>query len=254
MIDSVLSQSFKDFEIIIANDGSTDDTRKILDELSHPGIKVLHSEHKGPSHARNIAVHEAQASIILNLDADDKIGPDLLEKAFNIFCDNSDAGIVYSDCEYFGSRQGRMKIADFSFRKMLTGNCIISNAFFRKEDWHRVGGYSEDFVYGLEDWDLWLSIIAIGRSVIKIQDSQAYYRRYEYPSLCRSGNLSTDRLKTLESLSLIFTRHKELYYKYPHLFNRFSAYSEMLLNENHFEKWRRNKTFLLKRKISSIVR
>jgi glycosyltransferase involved in cell wall biosynthesis len=254
MIDSVLNQSFHDFEIIIVNDGSTDDTRKILDEISHSKIKVIHSEHKGPSYARNLAISEAESSIILNLDADDKIGQKLLEKAYKTFCENPETGIVYSDCEYFGSGYGRMIIGDYSLRNMLAENRIVANAFFRKEDWKRVGGYSEDFIYGLEDWDLWLSIIRLGRSVIKIKDSGVYYRRYEDPYLSRSGNMSFDRLRTLNSLSLIFIRHRDLYSHYPQLYNKFSAYSEMLLNENNFEKWRRNKTYILKRKLSSFIR
>lgn len=253
MIDSVLNQSFHDFEIIIVNDGSTDDTQTILERLCHSRIRVIQSEHKGPSHARNLAIKNARASIILNLDADDKISPDLLKKAYHILCDNPGTGIVYSECEFFGSRHGRMRVAGFSLRKMLAQNRIVSNAFFRKEDWQIVGGYSEDFIYGLEDWDLWLSIIGLGRKVFKIRDSNVSYRRYDDPFISRSGYLYSDRMKVLNSLSLIFKRHENMYSLYPRLFKRFSAYQEMITNETHFVRWGKNNNFILKRKLSNLI-
>ena len=224
MIDSVMKQSFRELELIIVNDGSTDDTTKILDNIQNDKVKILHSEHKGPSHARNLAIQHAKADIILNLDSDDKIAGDLLGKAYNIFRENKNAGIVYTECRYFGARQGIMRLGHYSHEKMLFSNRIVSAAFFRKEDWERCGGYSVNFRFGLEDWDLWLSIIESGRDVVKIPDSYFYYRIYKNPLESRSGRRNSDRSKSLDSIILVYERHHYLISKHPAILRRFEKF------------------------------
>lgn len=224
MIDSVLNQTFQDFEIIIVNDGSTDDTREILDAIHHDKIRIFHSEHKGPSHARNLAIANARAEIIFNLDADDKISGDLLEKGFNVFCKHNNVGIVYTECKFFGARSGKLRVGSYSLEKMLISNRIVSAGFFRKDDWKRCNGYSVELRYGLEDWDLWLGIIELGQEVIKISDSYFYYRAYRDLSESRSGFLYSDRSRAVQSILKVFKRHPGLYSRYPSISRRFSRY------------------------------
>ena len=115
---------------------------------------------------------------------------------------------------------------------MLFDNRITSLAFFRKEDWKSVKGYSQELVYGLEDWDFWLLIIELGRKVVKIPEKLVYYRTYKNPEKCRSGRRKKDRMKTLKSLVTIFNRHKNLYYDYPGAWQHFSLLEKKLQNEN----------------------
>jgi glycosyltransferase involved in cell wall biosynthesis len=249
MLDSVLNQTFPDFEIIIVNDGSTDDTADILDKIANEKVRVIHIENRGPAFARNLAIENARAPVIMNLDADDKIAPGLLEKAYNIFTSNPDIGIVYCDAEYFGAKSGKYEIGEYSPEEMLIGNRIISQAFFRKEDWRSVGGYSDKLLFGLEDWDLWLSIIELGRFVYKIPEKLVYYRTYKNPFDCRSGRRKKDRLKLMRSLVIIFHRHEKLYSVYPEVFQQFAQIEEKLKNENSILRLLKNLYFNNFRKI-----
>ena len=242
MIASVFEQTFKEFEVIIVNDGSTDDTGTILDNIIHPSLRVIHTENHGPAYARNLAIKNATASIIMNLDADDKIEPTLLEKAYNIFQKNPDAGIVYCDADFFGSRSGSFKL-EYSKENMLYDNRIISQAFFKKKDWQQIGGYSEELIYGAEDWDLWLSIMELEKDIIKIPETLVHYRTYNNLKKSRSGKRRKSRIQILTTLVIIFRRHRKLYSAYPKAWKHFSHLEDKLKNEHCLVKMVKNLYF-----------
>jgi glycosyltransferase involved in cell wall biosynthesis len=239
MLESVMKQTFQDFEVIIVNDGSTDDTSEILHNITHEKVTILDIENHGPAFARNTAIKYARAPLIMNLDADDKIAPDLLEKAYAIFSTSSNIGIVYSDAECFGARSGKYEIGEFTKEAMLYDNRIISQAFFRRDDWLSVEGYSVEFVHWLEDWDFWLSIIELGGKVVNIPEKLVYYRTYKDLADCRTGRGKTDRMKMMESLINVFHRHEKLYSTIPSAWNHFSELEKKFNNEDFLvRKWR----------------
>jgi glycosyltransferase involved in cell wall biosynthesis len=231
-LESVFDQTFKDFEVIIVNDGSTDDTYDILQKITHEKVTIINIENHGPAYARNLAIENAKAPLIMNLDADDKISSDLLEKAYNLFCSDSEIGIVHCDAECFGAKTGKFDIGEYTLESMLYDNRIISQSFFRKNDWRIVGGYSGDLMYGLEDWDFWLSIIETGCTVIKIPEMLVHYRTYKNFEECRSGRRKNDRIRMLTSLVAVFQRHKKLYSNFPGTWQHFSKLEKKLQSEN----------------------
>jgi glycosyltransferase involved in cell wall biosynthesis len=249
MLDSVMNQTFQEFEVIIVNDGSTDDTSEILGKIKDERAKIFHIENHGPAYARNLAIENARAPLIMNLDADDKIAPELLEKAYNILRSNPGIGIVHCDAECFGARSGKYEIGEYSPEAMLTGNRIISQAFFRKDDWKAVGGYSDILQFGLEDWDFWLSIIELGRQVYKIPEKLVWYRTYKNPLDCRSGRRKKNRLKMMRSLVTIFHRHEKFYADYPAVYQDFARIEEKLKNESSVLRLLKNLYFNNFRKI-----
>lgn len=228
MLASLWDQTFSNFEVIIVNDGSTDDTAKILNSLTHRKLTVLHTPHYGPAHARNLAIKHSKGSIILNLDADDKIAPTFIEKCVAILDERPNVGIVYSDVELFGAQSGPFMIGDYSLEAMLFANCIVANACFRKADWAKTQGYSEQMDDGYEDFDFWLSIIELGRDVVKIEEPLVYYRTYPSPQESRSGRRKKDPYRVERVRVQAFERHQQLYQKSPRVYQYFSALKEKL--------------------------
>ncbi|MGE5458065.1 MAG: glycosyltransferase family 2 protein, partial [Methanococcaceae archaeon] len=143
------------------------------------------------------------------------------------------------------------KVGPYSLEKMLVSNRIVSAAFFRKEDWVTCGGYSEDFVYGLEDWDLWLSIIELGREIVKIPDSYFYYRAYPGAMESRSGKRNSDRTKSINASLMVYNRHKHLYLRYPELVNRVLQFEKE--NHSRLKKKIKNMVFLMRYKLACLV-
>ncbi len=178
-VDSVLNQTFQDFEIIIINDGSTDDfTNQILQNYRKEKTKVIHIENSGVASARNIGIQAASGKYILPLDADDRILPQYLEKAVLAMEQNEKLGIVYCKARFFGAMTHNWELKPYSLDVMLDGNCIFSTALFRRSSWEKVGGYKAQMDKGLEDYEFWLSLIENGAQVLQIPEILFEYRKH----------------------------------------------------------------------------
>lgn len=206
-VQSVLKSSYENFEVIIVNDGSTDDfTNNLLAHYNKPKCTVITTPNNGLAEARNIGIRIARGFYILPLDADDRISPHYIEEAVQIMENEKGIGIVYSRVKNFGIKNGEWKLPDYSLQRMLCGNIIFCSAFFKKSDWEKVGGYKKEMKYGCQDWEFWLSLIEIGVSVYKIPRIHFYYR-IRLGSMVRTSNID----HTYEINREIFNYHKDLF-------------------------------------------
>lgn len=176
-VESILGQTFRDFEIIIVNDGSTDqETNRIIETFTRPATRIITTVNQGVAMARNTAIAQARGEYILPLDADDRIAATYLERAVAILDHDPEVGIVYCLANCFGARQGRWQVPDFSLGGMRLTNLIFCSAFFRRVDWEKTGGYNPNMATGWEDWDFWLSLLEMGRRVQRIPETLFFYR------------------------------------------------------------------------------
>jgi glycosyltransferase involved in cell wall biosynthesis len=209
-LDSVFKQTYKNYEIIVINDGSTDDaTIRKLDEINIANCKIIHTSNQGVSIARNIAINASKGEYILPLDADDKIGPKYLEESVKILDNKSDIGIVYCNAEFFGAISGRIKLPLFSIKAILFRNIIFNCALFRKKDFQKTPGYNPNMIFGWEDWDFWLSLIENGAEVYKLPDVHFYYRIGDSSS--RNNEFEKSNEKRNYLLKTIYLNHIDFY-------------------------------------------
>lgn len=208
-LDSVLAQTYQNWECIIINDGSTDDTETIANKYCQIDTRFyyIHQENQRLCATRNNAIRHSSGEYILPLDADDKIAPSLLEKSVAILESNSRVSIVLSETELFGDQHGLYDIPAYSIDRMLLDNCIHNTSMFRRSDYDKTKGYRQCMNEGIEDWDFWLSIIELGGAVYKIDEVLNYYR-IKKVSLRTSIGSKADYLKLR-----IIRNHSLLYLK-----------------------------------------
>jgi len=206
-VNSALAQTYKDIEIIIADDCSvTEHTKEKLKSYNNPLITVIHLPHRGLASTRNSGIKRAKGDLILPLDADDRIDPTYVEKAVAVMDSDSKIGIVYARISLFGEQNEEPEVEEYSLESLLLNNMIVCCSMFRKKDWAKVGGYNTNMTKGYEDWDLWISLAGLGRKVYRLPEALFFYR-------IRNGSMLASMTPTdiIDMRLRIMKNHKELY-------------------------------------------
>lgn len=188
-LQSVFDQSYSNWECIIVNDGSPDDTEQAAEKWVEKDsrFKYVYKENGGLSSARNYGIENTTTTFILPLDADDKIAKDYVALAVQSFQEDISLKVVYSKAEKFGDEEGLWILPPFSLIDLARYNMIFCSAMFKKKDWERVGGYDVNMIYGLEDWEFWIAILKNGGNV-KCLDELGFYYRVTSGSMARTIN------------------------------------------------------------------
>ena len=159
-LDSVIAQTFNDIEIVCINDGSTDDSLKILRKYAKKDsrIKIVNQKNSGVVVARNNGIAQSTADLIYPLDSDDKIAPNALSELYNALMNNR-GDVITTRIIKFGAESGEMVLPEPTKLNFSRQNCSVNAALFRKSDFVAAGGYDIAYKTALEDHDLWLKFI-----------------------------------------------------------------------------------------------
>ena len=207
-IESVLTQTFQDFEIIVVDDGSTEPmTEAALAKLRAPRTTLLRTVNQGLPAARNHAASKAAGSLFCALDADDKLAPTWFEKAIEVLDERPDVAFVSHWLETFGDEHWTWKPERCDLPALLARNTVNGAAVVRREAFEAVGGYDESMRDGCEDWDFWLRLVQRGFEGTIVPEVLFYYRR-------RSDSMSREMLdeaRYRHPLSTLITKHEQAY-------------------------------------------
>ena len=189
-VASVRAQTFGDWEHVVADDASTDETVAMLDRLAGEDarLRVVRGDvNRGPAGARNLAVEHSGADLLAFLDADDRLLPGFLERMVGLYDRAVErgqrAGIIACDAYLvaagerlpgtYADRHGAANGA--SLTDVLRSNPIFVSALCPADAVRAAGGFSTE-CWGSEDHDLWLRILELGYEVIGTSEPLVEYR------------------------------------------------------------------------------
>src|SRR6185312_5477330 len=154
-LESILIQTYQNWECIIIDNGSTDNTKQVSESYIQKDkrFKYIYNSVKGVSLARNTGIKNSVGKYILPVDADDKIAPPYISEAVAVLEKRENVKLVYCNAKLFGSVNRDWVLPDYSLKNMLIENIIFCSAVFRRKDFDASNGYNEQMVEGFEDWD-----------------------------------------------------------------------------------------------------
>jgi len=200
-IESVLAQDYPNFELVIIDDGSTDNTKEVILRYNDERIRYLYQENKGVSSARNLAIKKAKGQYIMPLDSDDMMTPDSIASHLAEFEKHPEADLVYCDVLLIDNRSNPIRIMnkpEYQDRKHLirdlfrAGHPVLPFRLgIRRSVFDKIGFYDEDLLIG-EDYDMMRRFIKAGLKIHHLNEP-LHLRRTHAESLSR--NYSSHKTK-----------------------------------------------------------
>ena len=207
-VDSVFAQTFQDFDIVIIDDGSTDEaTTRRLQRYDRPRTRVLRTENRGLPAARNVGLRHTAASYVCALDADDRLAPACLERSVGVLDGDPSLAFASHWVQTFGDEAREWKPERCDLAAVLDMNTINGAALTRRDAILAVGGWDESMRDGCEDWDLWLTLLERGYRGTIIPEVLFFYRR-------RTGSMSRQMMLSdvhLGVFGYLLEKHRESY-------------------------------------------
>lgn len=213
-IDSVLAQTLQPNKIHVVDDGSTDDTKKLITKRYKKLKQVIyhHQKNQGLSAARNTGINNSQSEHLAFLDSDDTWEPTKLEKQFQVFkiTKYKQLGLVYCGYDLINEKGEKIDTHTYTLDRQVKGNVYDilarrnqiagsgSAVLIKRECFEKVGLFDTDLT-AAEDWDMWLRI-SHKYQVEYVDEVLVHLRRH-------NQNMQTNHAKIFENLVNVYQKH-----------------------------------------------
>ena len=204
-VESVLAQTDPDFEVVVVDDGSTDDTAQVAQGFSDPRVRYVYQENAGLSAARNAGIAHARGRYLTFLDSDDLFMPEKLALLVEALETESQAGLVAGQAIPI-DEDGRLTGRAFDQplpregRQLLLGNPLHVGSVLLRRSWQEKVGLFDQSLRSYEDWDMWLRLALAGCPMRWVDKPVSKYR-FHTAQMTRDGaQMTTATFSVLDNL------------------------------------------------------
>ena len=209
-LQSLLLQTYTNFEVIVVDDGSTDPlSQRIFKDLPRQykqlSINTIHQVNGGVASARNNGIKHTKAKYIICLDSDDMLTSTYIEKCLIVLEANPGIAVATTDREHFGVINQPFALGDYNPSKLYHDNMVSTAAAFTRTAWSRSGGYKSGI--GYEDWDYWLTLAENGDWGMSIHEPLFRYRVAMESRFIQDKDMHWKTMKAIKSLHPNYLRN-----------------------------------------------
>lgn len=184
---SVVRQTWRDLEVIVIDDGSSDDTAQVAESLfaQHPDVpsRLVRQRNRGLSEARNAGIRAARGQWILTLDSDDMFRREFLAMAMEQLQLHPELNLISCAVQQFGHSRDVWTPNAYTPELLPEQNTFPAMCLFRKSLWEDAGGYDPSHPWGMEDWNFWLRCMRVGIVPMQLPFPGLLYRTHEGGSM-----------------------------------------------------------------------
>lgn len=207
-VESIINQTYTNWELIIIDDGSTDDSFQIIQEIQKKDDRIccFTQTNGGPSLARNNGEKKAKGKYICFFDSDDLLSPYYFEKGVKYMDEHTDCAVFYSRIQRFGKLNDELNIRYIDYRHLLGQSALFPTSLIRKVDFDRIGGFDES-MKGYEDWEMFIRLLYHNEEVYQYPEIMFYYRWNN-----DVGSINLQAIKHGEAIrEYIYIKNKSIY-------------------------------------------
>ena len=239
-VQSALEQTYSNLEVIVVDDGSTDETPKIAQSFTDPRVRYIHQENRGLSGARNTGIRNARGDFLTYLDSDDLFLPNKLSTLAQVFESSPEIGFAAGQAIPIDETDHQLgNIFDTPLPKdpsrLLLGNPLHVGSVLLRRKWQEEVGYFDESLRSYEDWDMWLRFGLAGCKMAWVNEPVSLYR-FHTAQMTRIGTQMTtatfavlDKFFDNPDLPETWLQHKDQAYSNAHL----RACAQAYLAENY---------------------
>lgn len=175
-VRSFLTQSHRELEVIVVDDGSSDDTATRVERLAQTDsrVRLVSKKNGGVSDARNVGVMAAHGRAIVAIDGDDLVTPEYVATALATLRQTG-ANCFCPSLEHFGLKTGIWRPNQYDPYLIRYDNCVLTASLFDRDLWIRAGGWKRALLYA-EDWEFWVNCSRYGLQVVQVAEPLFRYR------------------------------------------------------------------------------
>jgi len=175
-LDSALGQTHKNVEVVVVDDGSTDDSVQVAGRYP---VKVVTQQNAGVAVARNHGAAQSRGELFVFLDADDVLEPEYVERCLAAMrAAAPGTAYAYTQMRYFGDRNGVHESGSFTRRRILRGNLVNASALVKRVAFEHAGGFSHAWRLGWEDCEFWVRLYTLGYEGVFVPEPLIRYRQH----------------------------------------------------------------------------